>query len=88
VTPKAISEIKQGLEGIVGKRIRVRANKGRRQVVERQGVLETMYPSIFTVRLEEERHRGRRVSFSYADLLTETVELIVVGKEAKAEASG
>lgn len=43
---------------------------------EKEGVLESIYPNIFVVKLNE-RKIERRVSYSYADVLTETVELFV-----------
>ena len=75
-----LSQIKRDLEPFVGHKIKLKANKGRRNIVEREGVLERTYPSIFVVRLDEKRHTGRKVAFSYADILTEAVELVVVGK--------
>lgn len=81
-------DIKRDLEAYVGEKIRLRANKGRKKVIEREGVLEGTYPNIFIVRLEE-ADSERRVSYSYADLLTEAVELVVCsagGRETKIEA--
>jgi len=75
----ALAIIKKGLESHVGQRIRVRANKGRRKIVEKEGILEKTYPSIFLVQINEERAGTRRVSYSYTDVLTETVELVVCG---------
>lgn len=63
----------------MGQRIRLKANKGRRKILEREGVLEGIYPHIFTVKIEE-ADSERRVSYSYADLLTSTVELVVTGR--------
>ena len=75
-TPRAIADIKKDLESFVGSRIRLKANRGRNRIVEREGVLESIYPNIFVVKLSE-RKIERRVSYSYADVLTETVELFV-----------
>ncbi|WP_066185711.1 MULTISPECIES: biofilm formation stimulator Veg [Gracilibacillus] len=72
---KTLVEIKQGLEGNVGKRLRIKANDGRKKIVERCGVLAEMYPSVFIVELDQEENAFERVSYSYADILTETVEL-------------
>jgi uncharacterized protein Veg len=77
---KVLADIKRDLDGLIGARIRLRANKGRRKVDEREGILERTYPSIFVVRLEEETSM-RRVSFSYADILTEAVELTICRDE-------
>ncbi len=75
-----IARIKSGLDGHVGQKVIVKANKGRKKVVERRGVLEKTYPSIFVVRLEDDRLVGRRVSYSYTDVLTRTVELSIAGE--------
>jgi uncharacterized protein Veg len=69
-----LSNIKTGLDGLVGQRVLIRANKGRRKIVEREGTLEKTYTNHFIVRLDEDR-QSRLVSYSYADLLTEIVEL-------------
>ncbi|MGS0763107.1 Veg family protein [Syntrophomonas curvata] len=75
-SPRALSDIKRDLESFVGSKIRLKANRGRNRIVEREGVLESIYPNIFVVKLNE-RKIERRVSYSYADVLTETVELFV-----------
>jgi uncharacterized protein Veg len=75
-SPRALSDIKRDLESFVGSKIRLKANRGRNRIVEREGVLESIYPNIFVVKLNE-RKVERRVSYSYADVLTETVELFV-----------
>lgn len=78
-----LARIKRDLDPLVGRRIMLRANKGRRQVVEREGILERTYPSIFVVKLDEGHVPSRRVSYSYADILTEAVELVVLGKNGE-----
>jgi len=75
-SPRAISDIKKDLESFVGSKIRLKANRGRNRIIEREGILESIYPNIFVVKLDE-RKIERRVSYSYADVLTETVELFV-----------
>ncbi|PAV28557.1 ABC transporter permease [Virgibacillus profundi] len=72
---KTLIEIKQGLEGNVGKRLKLKANGGRRKTIIRSGILAEMYPSVFVVELDQDENAFERVSYSYADVLTETVEL-------------
>ncbi len=79
-SPRAISEIKKDLEFFVGSKIRLKANRGRNRIIEREGVLESIYPNIFIVSLNE-RKVERKVSYTYADVLTETVELFVYDKQ-------
>lgn len=75
VVGKTLIEIKQGLDGQVGKRLRLRANGGRRKTIERCGILAETYPSVFIVELDQDENAFERVSYSYTDILTETVEL-------------
>lgn len=70
----ALDRIKEDLTGLVGKKVKIRANKGRRQVMEAEGVIEGIYPNIFVIKLSE-NHALSRVTYSYTDVLTETVEL-------------
>lgn len=54
----------------------LKANGGRRKTIERSGILAETYPSVFVIELDQEENAFERVSYSYADVLTETVELI------------
>ncbi|WP_341540151.1 Veg family protein [Hydrogenispora ethanolica] len=71
-----LDRIREDLGGFVGEAIRIRANRGRKKIFEVEGVLEQTYPKVFVVRFKE-RQIERRVSYSYADLLTQAVELTV-----------
>jgi len=53
----------------------LKANGGRRKTIQRIGVLEETYPSVFIVKLDQETNAYERVSYSYADVLTETVQI-------------
>ena len=41
--------IKKELENHIGKKVIVRANKGRKKIVTRKGILKATYPSLFAV---------------------------------------
>lgn len=77
----ALSEIKRSLEAHVGRKIMLKANGGRRKTIERTGVLEETYPAVFIVKLDQEQHSFKRVSYSYADILTESVEVTVCNED-------
>ncbi|GGG24533.1 biofilm formation stimulator Veg [Paenibacillus abyssi] len=79
----ALLEIKRSLEAHVGAKISLRANGGRRKTIERTGVLEEIYPSVFIVKLDQDQHAFKRVSYSYADILTESVEVTVCNDEGQ-----
>lgn len=72
---EVVGRIRMDLEGLMGTRMRLKANMGRSKIVEREGVLEQTHPSLFVVKVEEKRERTARVSYSYVDVLTGTVEL-------------
>ncbi len=83
-TTATLDNIRHTLEKYVGKKILLKANKGRKQIVTKQGILETVYPSVFVIRVGKGEHADgyRRVAFSYSDLLTETVKIKVFNKES------
>jgi len=70
-------QIKRDIETCIGEKVQLKANKGRKKAFIREGVLENTYPSIFIVKFENEYETTRRVSYSYTDILTKAVELVV-----------
>lgn len=79
----ALHDIKNSLDELIGEKVLLRANGGRRKTIERTGVLEETYPSVFIVKLDPPDGSFKRVSYSYADLLTETVELMVCKEDGQ-----
>ncbi|MDR3157145.1 MAG: Veg family protein [Lactobacillales bacterium] len=67
--------IKNSMKNRIGSPIQVIAQTGRKRQVERKGVLSEVYPSLFVVNLDQEENQFERVSFSYSDVLTSTVEV-------------
>lgn len=76
-------EIKKGLEGQIGRRLRLTANGGRRKTIIRSGVLSETYPAVFVVELDKDENAFERVSYSYADVLTEAVEINFLDERGK-----
>jgi uncharacterized protein Veg len=73
----ALAEIRRDLEAHVGEQIWVKANRGRRKTIIREGVLESIYPYHFLIKLNDEKHAVKIISVSYADVLTQSVELSI-----------
>lgn len=73
--PKTLLEIKKSLDSNLGKRLMLKANGGRKKTIERSGILAETYPAVFVVELDQEENSFERVSYSYADVLTQTVQL-------------
>lgn len=81
-----VLDIRKELEGCIGKKVILKANKGRKKTTVKEGVLESAYPSLFVVRVSNQYDSVRRVSYTYSDVLTSTVEVIIcddVDKEMK-----
>ncbi len=72
---KTLVDIKRTLDSNLGKKLTLRANGGRRKTIERIGILAETYPSVFVIELDQDENAFERVSYSYADVLTETVQL-------------
>lgn len=70
-------QIKKDIETCIGEKVQLKANRGRKKAIIREGVVENTYPSIFVVKFENEYDTTRRVSYSYTDVLTKAVELVV-----------
>jgi len=77
----ALRKIRKDVESHVGKRVKLRANRGRKKTFEKEGVLEQVYPNIFIVKVIESPEFVRRISYSYSDILTDTVELTILDDE-------
>ena len=75
-----IERVKDLLTENMGKRIKLSAKKGRKRIIVRHGVIKETYPSIFLVMLDsisEFAVTERTVSFSYADILTKSIEIML-----------
>lgn len=73
----SVARIRKDLEDSIGKTVILKANKGRKRIVEREGILESAYPSLFVVKIANEYDSTRRVSYTYSDVLTSTVEVTI-----------
>ena len=75
---KDLNSIKKEIEKFIGFKILFRAKKGRRKTGLKEGVIENAYGSIFVVEVaEKSREVPEKMSFSYADVLTNSVEITV-----------
>lgn len=83
----SISLIRRELEKCVGKRVQLKANKGRKKIFVREGIVEKAYPSIFTVKFENDFKSVRKASYSYTDILTHTVEIKLLSSQSPSSSS-
>ena len=70
---RTLANIRKDIENHVGEKVTLKANGGRKKILVNDGVIESVHPSIFVVRLESDTQRT--VTYSYSDVLTKTVLL-------------
>lgn len=71
-TVKTLQDIRRDMEDLVGQEVQIRTDKGRKRILIKEGIITATYPSLFVVDVGE-GSKERMVSFSYADIVTETV---------------
>jgi uncharacterized protein Veg len=80
-TKETLSIIKRNVRDCIGEKVILKTNKGRKKVLVKEGVLEEVYSNIFIVRINNGLESERTVSYSYSDVLTETVEIKLLRNE-------
>ncbi len=73
-----LGAIRTEVEDNIGKKVILKADKGRKRIVTKEGVIENAFPSIFTVKVNNDFDEERTVSYTYSDVLTSTVRIKVV----------
>ncbi|NVY96346.1 hypothetical protein HU830_04055 [Lactobacillus sp. DCY120] len=73
--PVSFASIKRDLDRHLGEDITIVAQAGRKRVIRRRGRLSETFHSVFVVDLDPTENSFERVSYSYADLLTKSIEL-------------
>jgi uncharacterized protein Veg len=73
-----VNKVRNAVISQMGKKVKVRINRGRHKVDVTEGVISETYPSIFLIKIQETKDTPVRiVSYSYTDILTRDVELIL-----------
>ena len=70
-----VFHVRNDIQKIIGSKVRLETNKGRHKSVISRGIVSNVYPSIFTIQLSDSPDPSRKLSFSYTDVLTNTVEI-------------
>ena len=71
----SLDTIKAQMKGCKGERVMLRAKRGRRGAYEADGIIDGLYPEVFTVLVREHGY-ARRYCFSYSEILTHHVEIM------------
>ena len=72
-TPINLEEIKQKITGLKGSPVKMEINRGRNRIIKFHGIIESVYPSVFTVKAHEMTFSSK--TFSYFDVLCGDVKI-------------
>ncbi|MCW6678639.1 Veg family protein [Anaerococcus sp. NML200574] len=72
---RSVHDIRKEVESSVGKEVILKADMGRKRVKTKTGVIVDAFPSVFTVKVNNDFDVERVVSYTYSDILTSTVKL-------------
>lgn len=73
-----VNKVRNAVMMQMGRRVKVKINRGRHKVDITEGIISETYPSIFLIRTQVNKDVPERVvSYSYTDILTKDVELIL-----------
>lgn len=76
--PENMCRVRNAVVKNVGKKVKVMSNKGRNKIDIAEGVISQTYPFLFSIELEPTvNEAARTISFSYTDVLTKEVELVL-----------
>ena len=72
-----LERIKQEMERNIGKKVWVKAKRGRSKSVVNEGVINQTFPSVFTIQIQDDGTTGV-LSYTYGDSLTRNLELKIM----------
>lgn len=70
-----LSEIKEQIDALKGKTIEMLVNKGRKKTERYAGTIQNLYPSVFTVSIEDEKGTFL-ATYSYTEVLCGFVKFL------------
>lgn len=73
-----VNKVRNAVRNQTGKKVKVRINRGRHKVDVTEGIISETYPSIFLIKIQDDKDMSvRTISYSYTDIITRDVELIL-----------
>ncbi|MBO5199087.1 MAG: Veg family protein [Lachnospiraceae bacterium] len=69
-----INRIRNTIQRNVGRRVKIRENKGRNKIDIAEGIISGSYPCVFSIQVEDS-DIPKTLSYSYTDLLIHEVEV-------------
>ena len=70
----SISEVKEYIDSLKGKNLKISVNKGRKRIIRYDGSIEEVYPSVFTLKILGDKNVNM-LSCSYSDVICGDIKL-------------
>ena len=71
-----ISKVRASVHQQCGNRVKIQLDRGRNKVDIQEGVIQKAYPSVFTIRVDDEQDNAPQLlSFSYTDIITKDIRM-------------
>lgn len=70
-----VDTIKSQVKNNIGNEVILKADKGRKKFVTKRGTIVNAFPSVFTIKVNNDFDNERTISYSYSDVLTSAVTL-------------
>lgn len=71
----SIQEVKMNVSALVGARLKISVNKGRKRIVKYDGCIQSIYPSVFTLKIDNDKNI-EMLSCSYSDVICGDIKLV------------
>jgi len=82
----SLVEVKKEIELNIGEKVMLKANRGRRKCFIKEAIIEDTYNNVFTVMVRVDSKTEQRFSYTYSDVLTSNVELVICKNNLKIHA--
>ncbi len=83
IDTQALLRARRAVESNIGEKVRLKANRGRQKSYIKEGIIDDTYGNVFTVRVDVDTKAVQTLSYTYSDLLTSNVELVVCRNNKK-----
>ncbi|WP_313130163.1 Veg family protein [Anaerocolumna sp.] len=73
-----VSRVRREVVNNIGRRVKIKANKGRHKIDITEGIISETYPSIFLIKIDDGSSDSvKTMTFSYTDVLTKDVQMML-----------
>lgn len=83
IDAEALAKVRKAVESNIGQRVKLKANRGRKKSYIKEGIIDDTYGNLFTVRVDIDTKSVQTLSYTYSDVLTSNVELVICSSNEK-----